>query len=304
MFNAFNEEKLTIDQIQTLRTLLTIVNSISFLGGLFVVLSLLLRRQLPKFPRSMFFYMVYCELLLSCTFFINIIGEAVNPNIIITNNTLCITQAVLLQISEVSATSWWFIITVNFYLMIVKEMDTNHLRNWYHAICWTATILLTIIPLLSNKMGVISPLWCWIKDYQDDNITKKVAWPIFVYFYGEVGILLAIGCILWILIFRKMRMASQALPENVRKFKATTRIRYMLFITSFLLIFMFLFLHRVFEDIFEVFVYWPWCLYVIVVGCPGVFTFFIFGCRTKNFQLWRKFLCCNMNEYEPINDAF
>jgi len=299
---VLNSETLTLDQIHTLRILLTVVNSFSFFGGLFVVLTQLLRKQAPKYPSSMFFYMAYCELFLSGVFYIDIIGEMITPNILITNNTLCMAQAVLLQIGEISATCWWFIITVNFYLMVVKEMDTLHLKLWYHIICWSTTIILTTIPLVTDKMGIISPLWCWIKDYKGADMTShNEMWPIFVYFYGEMGVMLVVGCILWILIFLKIHRVGRALPENARKIKPATNLRYMLFITSFLVIFMFLFLHRVFQDIFGMFVYWAWCLYVVVVGSPGIFTFFIFGFRVKNFLLWRKFFCCRMHDYEPIN---
>jgi len=290
----------TTEQIFVLRTIITITNSLSFIGCILVLVPQIIRRAASRFPSSLFNYFTISALIVASALLMSAIAFGIDAKTPDDYQAYCVFQATLLQYFLLAAVFWWFIITLNFYLIICKEKDTTIYIRVYHLVAWGCPFILTLIPLVTNLMGPISPFWCWIKDHNDSGEHRPI--PVFAYFYIEVGLLITFGIILWSIVFRKLYQVKSALPENSRKAPIIVYMRNMLFIFSLFFIFFFLFLHRVFQNLFGNFLYWSWCLYVIAVGSLGIFTFLILGLRKKNFDLLRDCVLCRLkNGYEILN---
>jgi len=186
-------------------------------------------------------------------------------------------------------------------LIIYKEKDTNQYQIYYHTFCWGTSLVFTLTPWISNKMGPISPLWCWILDKTSTLELDPI--PVFAYFYIEMGLALLVGSVLWLAVLIKIFKLSQVLPINSRKVDSVSYSRHLLLLFWFFVIFIFLFIHRINVDVTRGNDFWAWCLYVVAVGIQGLFPFILLGIRKKNFILYRNFFCCNSknNDYEQLD---
>jgi len=291
----------TTEQINVLRTIITITNSLSFIGCILVLVPQFIRRTASRFPSSLLNYFTISALIVAFSLLMSAIALAIDAKAPDDYQGYCVFQAILLQYFLLAAVFWWFIITLNFYLIVCKEKDTTLYIRIYHIVAWGCPFILTLLPLATNLMGPISPFWCWIKDHDASGVHKPG--PVFGYFYIEVGLLITFGITLWSIVFRKLYQVKSVLPENSRKPpNIIVYVRNMLFIFSLFFIFFFLFMHRVFQNLFGYYLYWSWCLYVIAVGSLGIFTFLILGLRKKNFDLLRDCVLCRLKSgYEILN---
>jgi len=186
---------------------------------------------------------------------------------------------------------WWLCITLNLYVTFVKNKKLTQYEPHMHIFCWSSALITTAIPTASNQMTAVG-LWCWMKD-----------WPWqFAFYYAIMGTSWLIGAFMWAaIIFSMIRL--------IRRYKHTDRsavsvqvIRQCAFVVWFLVIFLLMFIHRLYLALHDDPPFYWMLLHLLSMSTQGTVVFLIFGLRFEIFWYWRNLFnrCCGKPTYESL----
>jgi len=223
--SGFNEHEFDI-----LSIILTTLGGFSFILGLTTCLTYLLFKK-DKTSR----FILCMSVCITCTHFIEL-GILFNGDELLRGGSLCFFQGMLEQYFAVCAVLWWFCITLNMYLSYTLVFKKIVFAPYMHLFCWLTALALTVAPAVKNQFGIVG-LVCWI---------VRPVWQFFMYF-AVMGAICVIGGSLWLITAIKIlkmrqrlfnRATSDAIPKYI--------IRQLIFICWFLLLFGFMFTHRLY----------------------------------------------------------
>jgi hypothetical protein len=125
--------------------------------------------------------------------------------------------------------------------------------------------------------------WCWI--------SGTPPWLEMLYFYGPMGIVSLLSCVMWIRVMYEMRRG--------RKEYLVVLLRHLVMAAVFFIIFVAMFAHRLYNAISGVDNFVLIEMHIIALGGVGIWLFFIFGVSKHNLQIFRDYL--NHKDYEQLN---
>lgn len=105
---------------------------------------------------------------------------------------LCKAQAILTNIFPLSSV-FWVTIMIYIYVKLLTSYESVHaIHSTIHIFCWGFPILLTFLPLTTNKFGVIDGEvgWCWLDERSSTPPWASFFWNILSFY---LWIWLAIG---------------------------------------------------------------------------------------------------------------
>ncbi|KAL6069883.1 G-protein coupled receptor Fz Smo [Balamuthia mandrillaris] len=114
----------------------------------------------------------------------------------------CILQGAMITFGGLAASFWWFIVGLNFVLLLVVQVKKDKLAKlepWYHLFGWGAAVVLTIIPMAAKKIGASPTIgWCFIYDPDTDwwMYGCFYIWFIAAWLFGSflmIGVLVALA---------------------------------------------------------------------------------------------------------------
>ncbi|XP_071798279.1 cyclic AMP receptor-like protein A isoform X1 [Asterias amurensis] len=94
---------------------------------------------------------------------------------------LCDFEAFWLSFWDWAVLLWVTCLTVNLFLIAVKMIRTDRYEIWYHVVCWTTALFVSLLPFIGDNYGPAGA-WCWIKE-------EATAWRFFVW-YGPLFIII------------------------------------------------------------------------------------------------------------------
>ncbi|KAL6072156.1 hypothetical protein QOT17_005802 [Balamuthia mandrillaris] len=164
------------------------------------------------------------------------------------SSPLCTFQGVVLQYGFETGTFWWCLIAVNMAVQLIwgaKKTQNKRLQNIlqivYHILAWGIPALLVLIPLAADKFYFeASGTFCFVSSEHD------LAWQLSVWFI-PVALLLFVGTICFsISMFMLLRLTFIAGNNSKQRFNTCiVYLRLILFVSVFLLIYAFIFAHRI-----------------------------------------------------------
>jgi len=113
------------------------------------------------------------------------------------DDSLCVIQAVTMQLGDISSAMWTVIIAFNLFFVLVAKKQEKNIEIWYHLIGWPIPIVLTLLPSITDSYGHVA-VWCWIRSEGTGNIWR------FACLYVPLMISFIIIIFLYLLIFLRL----------------------------------------------------------------------------------------------------
>jgi hypothetical protein len=161
-----------------------IFGSISCCGTSFVIVFYWTNKSLQKsIYNTVIYYISICDFFSSLGGSFGYVHE---------NSLLCKTQAILTNIFPLSSV-FWVTILIYIYVKLLTSHESVHLiHTTIHIFCWGFPILLTFLPLTTNKFGVLDGEigWCWLDERSNTPPWASFFWNILSFY---LWIWLAIG---------------------------------------------------------------------------------------------------------------
>lgn len=101
---------------------------------------------------------------------------------------LCGFQGFLLIYFRLAQYLWWLMICVNFYLALVREVDTHRFVKYYHATAWLLPLVLATIALSADKIVYSSVHQTCFLEEDGAHLGLFYAWMALIVFLGSVAI--------------------------------------------------------------------------------------------------------------------
>lgn len=175
------------DIVMTIRMITSIISLIFTTIGLFTLYHL--RMKLGQYRlQKIIFICTLVECLVNLISFLTYRNE-------VTYSKLCYFQGFMMQFIQVSIFCWTCAFAFNLYLVIILRcLDTEKYRVWYHILCWGIASICTSIPQFTLAYGKTT-VWCWItKESIHGNAYRigtffvpfYISWIIIVFLYGNI----------------------------------------------------------------------------------------------------------------------
>ena len=204
----------------------------------------------------------------------------------------CLLQALGIQYFGWTTVLWWFLVSFNLYYVVVLRHSLEDYVILFHFIGWGIPTIFTIIPAWAQVYGRAGT-WCWI---------NNPTWALSFY-YGEMGLLLVLGTILWLFIIR-ISLQTSRINDPSASIKRYTR--HVLFVATFFLVFTLMFVHRLYEyehpnqpQSFALLL-----MHAIAISSQGMIVFFVFGLTSDNIQSWKlalsNYWSAKSGSYDPL----
>lgn len=132
--------------------------------------------------------------------------------------SICTIQAILTNIFPLSSVFWVTILIYIYLQLLTSHESINLIYYTTHIFCWGFPVLLTFLPLTTNKFGIFNgdTGWCWLDERSNTPSWASFFWNL-ISFY--LWIWLAIGVYLlfyfYILYEIKTRYETFSSSENI-----------------------------------------------------------------------------------------
>jgi hypothetical protein len=195
----------------TISYFMTICGSISCLGSGFVIIFYLSNYHTlhKSIYNTVIYYMCICDFFSSLGGSFGYVQEG---------TFLCDLQAILTNVFPL-ASVFWLTILIYIYLKLLTSHESIHIiHTTTHIFCWGFPLLLTFLPLTTNKFGILGGEigWCWLDERSNTPNWTSFFWNV-ISFY--LWIWLAIGVYLlfyfYILYEIKTRYETFSSSENI-----------------------------------------------------------------------------------------
>jgi hypothetical protein len=172
--------------------------SISCCGTIFVISFYWTNKSLQ---RSIYNTVIYY---ISISDFFSSLGGALGY--VRESSPLCEVQAVLTNIFPLSSV-FWVTILIYIYVKLLTSHESIHLiHSTIHVFCWGFPILLTFLPLTTNRFGVLGGEigWCWLDERSDTPPWASFFWNV-VSFYLWIWIAISVYLLFYFYILYEIR---------------------------------------------------------------------------------------------------
>jgi len=144
-------------------------------------------------------------------------------------DTVCLYEAVGIELFSMAIVLWWLCISYNFYLVSFREYQAMKLLQYesrYNMFVWTYSSLLTFICLATDNLDTTrraNSYVCWIReDYR---------WNQWIFFYSHLLVVFIIG--LWFWPRSLYRLYRVHVYQEVNEKQLIIYFRQMLFVVFF-----------------------------------------------------------------------
>ena len=156
---------------ETIIVLKRITGSLSLIGCLFMIATIVLFRKYNILSQRLILYLSIAALFDSIGY---LIGD-MTPE-----GSLCDFEAWWLTYFDWTVLMWVSCITFNLYQNVILRKRTDHLEKYYHVLSWLVpSLLLSLLPLAGDNYGQAGA-WCWIK--HSSTVWRFLIWyvPLFI----------------------------------------------------------------------------------------------------------------------------
>jgi len=176
-----------------------VIGIISMIGCLFVIMAYICYSSIRNRVFELIFYLMISSFFNNLSYIMNYIEE---ENMIITNMSLCRTQAFIMIWSEISQQTWALLIVHSVYDKVVNFDDaaesnrsTCMQRIRYIIFGFIYPLSLAIIGLVCNFLGP-SGKWCWINTVTDDKFGYAYGFIIYIIIWSSIFAELIFTCLI------------------------------------------------------------------------------------------------------------
>ena len=214
-------------------------------------------------------------------------------------NVPCLIQALGIQFFSNATNFWSLAIFLHMHGVIVEQsprLVAFFSSWWMHLLVWGLSAVLTAIP---GGLGLIGPSgpWCWLR------CSKYDMWG-FIFYFGEMFVVVVIQVFLWIRMFRALRALQHQQDSLVLRSGVSTMLhRCSWFVWLNFVLFIFMAAYRLLQIIVPfLFVYILELLDSLAISSMGLLlSFCVFGLTKENYHLWMHFKpsCFNASAARP-----
>jgi len=266
--------------------ILIITATFAFILSTFVCVSYALFKY--KYPARLIAYFSFC----TAASAVSLLTLSLSGGRVLANSYACTAQGAVNQFFSISTILWWVCISVNLYCSFVKNKKINNYEFHMHVICWGGALIASTAPSAAGEMKVVG-LWCWIHDWP---------WQVLAY-YAIMGACWVIGAGLWTSVIMFMLKMSKRYKSSDRSAVSVQVIRQAMFVLWFLVIFCFMFVHRIYIHATGKSPFPLMMMHVTAMASQGIFVFIVFGLRYEILWFWRNLItyrCCGKAGYESL----
>ena len=165
------------EEIESFNVIVTIVNSIGFAAGLFMVLTWGLFQVKEK--QKITFWLSFSTLNITFSLLIGAIASGgKSSDLWCKDNTepvtqadggLCVFQGVWLVFFALSTNAWWFMSCFDlFSKLVLNKRSIEHYLKYYHIFSWGLPSVCTIGLAIAEQFGFFAPrVWCFLGEFLD-----------------------------------------------------------------------------------------------------------------------------------------
>jgi len=210
---------LTLAQLNDIKDVWCTSATISLVGSLFVISSLLFLRLTKVLSYRLLLVLASVSMVKSIISMFSI-GIPVA-----TQNGFCYFQGLMVQVTNFAEFSWIAIIATNLFICVVWQKNLT--RRWeygFHGVAWSVNIVFAILPMITDNYGNTGP-WCWIVEKKPGDIGD--VWRFLVY-YIPLYICIFYIFVVYIYSSKKiyllLKQANDARKEGKKRYKTLIRL--------------------------------------------------------------------------------